>query len=92
MGLGSVFWGIQMSYPQIYQDPKTMELMEIEESPNMELFQKIRGWVRDATRATPFIVEGKRVNSPIRIGKNCLSWIGRHPQLRVLQIGCSNAS
>ncbi len=92
MGVGSVFWGIQLSYPQIYQDPKTMELLEVEESPNLELFQKIKSWVRDATRATPFIVEGKRVNAPIRIGKNCFSWIEQHPQLRVLQIGCRNGS
>jgi hypothetical protein len=84
MGVGSVFWGLQFSYPQIYQDAKTMELCEVEEGT---LFRKIQLWSREATRATPFIVEEKRINSPIRIGKKCLSWIGRHPQLCQQNIG-----
>ncbi len=81
MGTESIFWGVQFSFPQIYQDAKTMELLEIEASPNRDLFIKIREWVRDATRPTPFIADGKRTNSPIRIGKNCFSWIHAHPQL-----------
>ncbi len=78
MGKESIFWGIQCSFPQIYQDPKTMELCEAEEG---SLFRKIQLWAREATRATPFVVEGKKTNSPIRLGKKCFSWIGRHPQL-----------
>ncbi len=81
MGTEAIFWGVQFSFPQIYQDAKTMELLEIEASPNRDLFIKIREWVRDATRPTPFIADGKRTNSPIRIGKNCFSWIHAHPQL-----------
>ncbi len=87
MGTGSIFWGLQFSYPQIYQDPKTMEFFEVEESPNTELFQKIKQWARDTTRATPFIVNGKKTNVPIRLGKNCFSWIGSHPQLAEQKIG-----
>ncbi|HSX11012.1 MAG TPA: hypothetical protein VLF94_04785 [Chlamydiales bacterium] len=87
MGAGSIFWGLQFSFPQIYQDPKTMEFLEVDESPNVELFQKIKQWVRDATRATPFIVEGKRVNVPVRLGKQCFSWIHNHPQLIEQKIG-----
>ena len=78
MGPEAVFWGFQLSYPQLYQDPKTMEFVEGEGS---EMFQIIRQWVRDRTRPTPFLVGGKKVNAPIRIGKNCLEWIGNHPQL-----------
>src|SRR3990167_7039927 len=61
MGKESIFWGLQFSYPQIYQDAKTMELKTAE---NNTLFEKIRLWVRDATRATPFSVAGVRINSP----------------------------
>jgi len=78
MGLQSIFWGIQFSYPSIYQDAKTMELREVERG---KIFEELRFWVRDATRATPFVVGRKRINSPIRLGKRCFSWIGRHPQL-----------
>lgn len=87
MGEKAIFWGLQFSFPQIYQDPKTMEFHETDESPNVELFQRIKQWVRDQTRATPFVVEGKKMNVPIRLGKNCFSWIHRHPELQAQQIG-----
>lgn len=87
MSAGSIFWGLQFSYPQIYQEPKTMEFLEADESLNAGLFQKIRQWVRDFTRPTPFIVEEKRVNVPIRLGKNCFSWIDHHSQLKAQKLG-----
>lgn len=87
MGYESIFWGLQFAFPQIYQDPKTMEFLEVDESPNLELFQKIKQWVRDETRATPFLVEEKRINVPIRLGKHCFSWIHKHPQLIQQRIG-----
>lgn len=78
MGFESIFWGLQFSFPQIYQDPKTLEFLEIKPS---RLFQTIKHWVREETRATPFIVDGKKINVPIRLGKECFSWIQHHPQL-----------
>ncbi|HSX13261.1 MAG TPA: hypothetical protein VLE96_02435 [Chlamydiales bacterium] len=78
MGLKSIFWGLQFSFPQLYQDPKTMEFHTVKEGA---LFRKIQLWMREHTRATPFIVDGKKINSSIRIGKKCLSWIASHPQL-----------
>lgn len=84
MGAGSIFWGLQFSFPQVYQDPKTMELCETGEN---RLFQTIRKWSRDQTRPTPFVVDGKKTNVPIRLGKNCFSWINNHPQLIENQIG-----
>ncbi len=87
MGSNSIFWGLQFSFPQIYQEPKTMELMEVDESKNSELFQIIKQWVRDETRPTPFIHEEKKTNVPIRLGKNCFPWIHLHPQLLEQHIG-----
>lgn len=87
MGPANIFWGLQFSFPQIYQDPKTMELKEVEESINAEMFQIIKQWVRDFTRATPFVVGDKRTNVPIRLGKNCFSWIHNHPDLKKQNIG-----
>ena len=74
----SIFWGLQFSYPKIYQEPKTMSFNEAEDS---EIFQAIRKWIRNVTVPTPMIVGGKRTNIPMRLGKNCLSWINQHPQL-----------
>lgn len=87
MGPNQIFWGLQFSFPQIYQHPKTMELLEVEEGPNSELFKKIKLWVREETRATPFVVGEKRTNVPIRLGKGCFSWIHNHIQLSEQKIG-----
>lgn len=78
----NIFWGLQFSFPQVYQEPKTQELREVEESPNAELFQIIRRWSREHTIATPMLVDGKRINLPMRLGRACFSWINNHPQLK----------
>jgi len=84
MGSGSVLWGIQFSYPHLYQDEAVQVLTVREEPafPNTALFKKIRQWSREHTIATPFEVEGKKVNVPIRLGKQCLQWINFYPQLQ----------
>lgn len=88
MGPESVFWGLQFSFPQVIQNAKTMEITEVSEHP---LFKLIRTWIRDATRATPFIVAGKKINVPMRLGKTCFSWIHKHPQLQAAGIGVEGA-
>lgn len=83
-GQESVQWGIQFSYPHLYQDEK-LQVFTVKEGPqfpNTSLFKRLQQWVRAHTIATPFEVQGKRVNVPIRLGKECLSWINTHPQLQ----------
>lgn len=83
-GSDSLLWGIQFSYPQLYQDNKTHEIHQMlnnEKFPNSLLFQKLQLWVRYHTTPTPMIVEGKKMNLPVRLGKNCFPWINNHPQL-----------
>jgi len=75
----SIFWGLQFSFPQVYQHPKTGELFETKVS---ELFQALRKWSREHTVATPMLVDGKRINLPMRLGKRCFSWINNHPHLK----------
>ncbi len=80
----SVTWGIQFSYPQLCQDPKTAIIQKVcygDEFPNTQLFSTLTKWLREHTLPTPFVVDGKRTNSPIRLGKKCLPWISKHPQL-----------
>jgi hypothetical protein len=81
----SISWGIQFSYPQLFQDPKTRKIVKVTQSdefPNTQLFLKLMKWVRNFTLPTPFEVHGKRINSPIRVGKKSLAWIKNHPQLK----------
>lgn len=84
LGVDSIQWGVQFSYPHLYQDENlnVFTVREGEQFPNTTLFKRLQKWVRDKTIATPFEVGGKRVNVPIRLGKQCLSWINTHPQLQ----------
>lgn len=85
LGSESILWGIQFSYPQIFQNPDTGEVEPIKDStafPNTSLYRTLQLWIRHHTVATPFLIEGhKKVNIPVRIGKSCFSWINRHLQL-----------
>lgn len=84
LGPTSVFWGLQFSYPQIYQDPSILKVEQVKEGtefPNTSLFRRLQHWIRHHTAPTPFIVDEKRINVPIRLGKRCFEWINHHPQL-----------
>lgn len=83
-GVESISWGIQFSYPQLYEDPLTHQIDKVgleAKFPNTLLFQRLQRWVRNHTIPTPFEVQGKQINVPVRLGKHCLPWINRHPQL-----------
>ncbi len=81
----SVSWGLQLAYPQLYQDPTTHRVVKVTDTPefpNTFLFSQLLKWIRSTTLPTPFQVGDVRTNSPIRIGKKALSWIHSHPQLQ----------
>jgi|SRR5579872_6730241 len=91
LGDESITWGIQFSYPQIYQDPKSFAYSKVTHTadfPNTALFLLLVQWLRKNTQPTPFIVGEQRVNVPIRIGKKCLPWIHLHPQLALHGLSC----
>lgn len=84
-GQGSITWGVQFSYPQLYQHPKTKTIVKVEKNalfPNTEIFSLLSRWIRQHTLPTPFIYQEKRVNVPLRLGKACFSWINHHPNLK----------
>ncbi len=81
----SISWGLQFSYPQLFQDPKTRGVVKVNDAErfvNSALFSTFLRWIRSHTVPTPFIVEGVKTNVPMRIGKWALSWVGSHPQLK----------
>lgn len=81
IGKDSITWGLQFSYPQLFQEKG--ELFKVGENfPNTASFKKLQKWMRHMTIPTPFMVEEKKVNVPMRLGKECLSWINKHPQLQ----------
>lgn len=91
----SISWGLQLSYPQIFQDPKESHFCKVTSSeafPNTALFTRLTHWLRRHTLPTPFLYQGVKTNVPIRIGKKCLSWIAKHPQLikRKIEVGYGN--
>lgn len=70
-------WGLQASFPQLFADPITGDIVQVLKEPrfqNNELFSIFREWVREYTMPTPMVVNGKKLYAPIRIGKNCLEW------------------
>jgi hypothetical protein len=86
----SVTWGIQFSYPQLYQDPKSCDFFKVNEStdfPNTALFMKLIRWLRRESRPTPLSFRGVKTYTPIRLGKKCFSWIHNHPRLVSKGIG-----
>lgn len=83
-GKDSISWGIQFSYPQIFQDNISKEVIQVLNYPafkNKKLYHDLQKWIRKNTIPTPFEYEEKIINAPIRIGKKCLPWINNHPQL-----------
>lgn len=84
-GSNTIFWGLLFSYPQLFHDPKTKDAKEVKthpEFPNTKLFHHVQKWIRQATIPTPFLIDEIQINAPIRLGKQCLSWINNHPQLK----------
>ena len=82
-GINSIQWGIQFSFPYLFQNVN-MEVIKVREGalfPNASLFKQIQKWMRYHTSPTTFEVEGKEINVPIRLGNKCKTWINFHPQL-----------
>lgn len=76
-GPQTISWGMQFSYPQLFEDPHTGEIGKGSASANFVLFRKIQQWVRYNTVPTPFL----SVRVPMRLGNRCFSWINTHKDL-----------
>lgn len=76
----SIRWGIQFSYPAIFQDGYTMEVFQAtrESFPGWKLFSSIRKWIRNNTVPLPIHFQGKIIHLPIRLGIKATTWISSH--------------
>lgn len=79
MGENSIFWGFQILFPQIYQDPKSGDFVDI--GPSL-FFKTMQRFLRNASKPVVFKIGGQKINTSMRLGCNCYSWIGNHPQLK----------
>jgi len=89
----SIHWGVQFSYPQIFEDPHTHEFFKIDESerfPNTQLFKNLVKWLRKNTIPTPIEISEKKMWAPFRIGKQCFSWINSHKKLMANNVSVPN--
>jgi len=91
MSKNSLSWGLQISYPQLYQDAKTGVLKKVDETfVNSALFRKLQKWVRYHTQPTTFLIqekeEPKQITMPMRIGKEALLFVNNHSGLAEKQI------
>lgn len=82
-GKESIPWGLQFSYPQLYQDPDTHDVENALNSSfvNAGLFKTLRSWMRAHTKMVSFEFESQSISSPMRLGLNCFTWIENHPSL-----------
>lgn len=88
----SISWGIQLGFPHLFLDPSTCQPSSTRDFPNMALFTGIQKWVRTQTVPTPFLINGLKINSPIRLGKRCFTWISNHLQLQANNISIDRAN
>jgi len=91
-GQKSISWGVQISYPQLFQDADTRVVYNALEHKfkNLTLFRALQSFIRRETLPTPFIVHNTLTNVPMRLGKECFSWINGHQELVIQNIQVRN--
>lgn len=80
-GEDSLSWGLQFSYPQLYQETETGEVKEANALSGGKLYRELHRYLRKVSVPTPFLVGGVTHNVPMRLGKNCFAWVNELPQL-----------
>ena len=74
LGLHSISWGLEFSYPQLIQKHGEEVANGLKEPfVNGILFKKIQKWARRHTRLAAFTFEGEKIISELRIGPN-IDW------------------
>lgn len=87
----AISWGVQFSYPAIFQDSYTMEVFQTTRKPfsGWQLFSSIRGWIRNHSVPLPINFQGKIIHTPIRIGREAATWIANYIDREKLDV-CGN--
>ena len=78
-------WGLQIAYPQVYEDPKTHQFSKVlldKGFPNSKPFKEMVSWLRKNTQPVPLQERGGRAYAPFRIGKSSLEKRETHQGLQ----------
>jgi hypothetical protein len=82
LGQESISWGVQVAYPQIFQNPEDQSYVKVgADFSNTPFFAKLTRWIRDFSSPTTLIWNQIKTATPLRLGKKCYPWINTHPQL-----------
>lgn len=73
-------FGLQFSYPAIFQDTQTMEVFSTTKNgfAGWKLFSAIRSWIRSYTAPLPIRFQEKTIKLPIRTGRLAAAWLTSH--------------
>ncbi len=79
-----ILWGLQFSFPYLYQDSQTKKIETFRPSsyPNHSLPKRMRSFIRERTVPTTFLYQSQKLTSSFRLGKKYLPYISKHPQLK----------
>lgn len=72
IGPDSFSWGLQISYPQIHQNPKTHEFAKVlldPGFPNTRPFKAMVSWLRKNSQPVPLEMPEGKAYAPFRMGK-----------------------
>jgi hypothetical protein len=68
-GKGSIPWGLQFSFPQlVLVQGNIVEVMKSSAYENVVLFRSLQLWIREYTRPSALIINGKKTNCTFRVG------------------------
>lgn len=86
-GKNALPFGLTFSYPHLVRTEEGDVVKSREgEFANSELFKEVQHWLRKNTSPAMFLFEGKKVVTPIKIGKGVKEKMGSHPVLRSWQL------
>lgn len=81
----TIYFGLEISFPQIFQDPKTFVIKHIfkdQKLKSAQQFKKIRSFVRDHTQPARFQIKDNVKVATFRIGKKCINFAKSCPALK----------
>jgi hypothetical protein len=81
----SFSFGLQFSYPQVYEDPKTHLFSKVlleKQFASSALFKKLVQWVRKNTKPVLLTIQESQVNAPFRMGKKSQDLVDAHLGLK----------
>ncbi len=84
-GQGAIRFGLQFSYPMIFQDPDTLHVLNVLRCENFSrttsLYRILNQFIREHTNPLAILWQGRKRRLPVKLGKDCFSWVGKHHDL-----------